>query len=203
MRRRVAPAARARLMVPVEPTACGAASYSTLQLRRGTRTAHVPSWAHSRRCPSEHAARCRSCGVANVVVNQVGPSGTAHGSSELVKAHTPCRSRPSYHNTPLRAIKLRPRRRHGQGARPASSTSADTRAAVRPARPERGSATSASAPGAARGPPFPDSLGKFRPPGSAHPGGQVGVRFAKGSPGKTRLRRGIDLAPRAARGRLP
>jgi hypothetical protein len=26
-------------------------------------------------------------------VNQVGPSGTAHGSSELVKAHTPRRGR--------------------------------------------------------------------------------------------------------------
>jgi hypothetical protein len=137
MRRRVAPAAGARPIVPVEPTACGAASYSALQLRRGTRAAHGPSWARGRRCPSEHAARCRSCGVADVVVNQVGPSGTAHISSELVKAHTPCRGRPSCRNTPLRAIKLRPRRRHGQGARPVSSTSADTRAAVRPARPER------------------------------------------------------------------
>jgi hypothetical protein len=32
-------------------------------------------------------------------VNQVGPSGTAHGSSELVKAHTPRRGRPSCRNT--------------------------------------------------------------------------------------------------------
>jgi hypothetical protein len=31
-------------------------------------------------------------------VNQVGPSGTAHGSSELVKAHTPCRGRHSCRN---------------------------------------------------------------------------------------------------------
>jgi hypothetical protein len=100
MRRRVAPAARARPMVPVEPTAAGAASYSAVQLRRGPRAAHGPSWARGRRCPAEHAARCRSCGVADGVVNQVGPSGTAHGSSELVKAHTPQRrGRPSCCNT--------------------------------------------------------------------------------------------------------
>jgi hypothetical protein len=42
-----------------------------------------------RRFPAEHAARCRSCGVADGVVNQVGPSGTAHGSSELVKDSKP------------------------------------------------------------------------------------------------------------------
>jgi hypothetical protein len=102
MRRRVAPAARARPMVPVEPTAGGAALYSAVQLRHGPRAAHGPSWARSRRYPAEHATRCRSCGVANHdgVVNQVGPSGTAHGSSELVKAHTPRRgtSRPSCRN---------------------------------------------------------------------------------------------------------
>ena len=98
MRRREASAARPRPMVPVEPTAGGAASYSAVQLRRGQRTAHGPSWSRGRRCPAEHAARCRSCGVADGVVNQVGPSGTAHGSSELVKAHTPSRGRPSCRN---------------------------------------------------------------------------------------------------------
>jgi hypothetical protein len=98
MRRRVAPAARARPMVPDEPTA-GAASYSAVQLRRGPRSAHGPSWARGRRCTAEHAARCRSCGVADGVVNQVGPSCTAHGSSELVKAHTPRRGRPSCRNS--------------------------------------------------------------------------------------------------------
>ena len=81
-------------------TAGGAASYSAVQLRRSPRTAHGPSWARGRRYPAEHAARCRSCGVADGVVNQVGPSGTAHGSSELVKAHTPRRGRHSCRNTP-------------------------------------------------------------------------------------------------------
>ena len=100
MRRREASAARPRPVVPVGPTADGAASYSAVQLRRGPRTAHGPSWARGRRCPAEHAARCRSCGVADGVVNQVGPSGTAHGSSELVKAHTPRRGRHSCRNTP-------------------------------------------------------------------------------------------------------
>jgi hypothetical protein len=100
MLRRVAPAARARPMVPVEPTAGGAASYSAVQLGRGPRAAHGPSWARCRWCPAEHAARCRSCGVADGVVHQVGPSGTAHGSSELVKAHTPRRGRPSCRNRP-------------------------------------------------------------------------------------------------------
>jgi hypothetical protein len=36
-------------------------------------------------------------------VHQVRPSGTARGSSELVKAHTPCRGRPSCRNTAWRA----------------------------------------------------------------------------------------------------
>ncbi len=98
MRRREASAAHPRPMVPVEPTADGAASYSAVQRRRSQRTAHGPSWSRGRRCPAEHAARCRSCGVADGVVNQVGPSGTAHGSSELVKAHTPCRGRHSCRN---------------------------------------------------------------------------------------------------------
>jgi hypothetical protein len=101
MRRCVAPAARALPMVPNEPTAGGATSYSAVQLLRGPRTAHGPSWARGRRCPAEHVARCRSCGVADCVVNQVVPSGTAHGSSELVKAHSPRRGRPSCRNTPL------------------------------------------------------------------------------------------------------
>jgi hypothetical protein len=100
MRRRVASAARARPVVPVGPTAGGAASYSAVQLRRGQRMAHGPGWARGRRLLAEHAARCRSCGVANGVVYQVGPSGTAHGSPELVKAHTPRRGRPSCRNTP-------------------------------------------------------------------------------------------------------
>jgi hypothetical protein len=100
MCRRIASAASARPMVPVEPTAGGAASYSAVQLRRGQRAAHGPSWARGLRCPAEHAARCRSCGVADGVVNQVGPSCTAHGSSELVKVHTPRRGRPSCRNTP-------------------------------------------------------------------------------------------------------
>jgi hypothetical protein len=103
MRRRVAPAARTRPMVPVAPTADGAASYSAVQLRRGPRAAHGPSWSRGRRCPAEHAARCRSCRVADGAVNQVGPSGTAHGSSELVKAHTPRRGRPSCRNSAARA----------------------------------------------------------------------------------------------------
>ena len=99
MRRRKASAARPRPVVPVGPTADGAASYSAVQLRRGPRPAHGPSWSRGRRCPAEHAARCRSCGIADGVVNQDGPSGTAHGSSELVKAHTPRRGRHSCRNT--------------------------------------------------------------------------------------------------------
>ena len=43
MRRREASAARPRPVVPVEPTADGAASYSAVQLRRGPRAAHGPS----------------------------------------------------------------------------------------------------------------------------------------------------------------
>ncbi len=42
MRRRVAPAARSRPVVPVGPTAGGAALYSAVQLRRGPRTARGP-----------------------------------------------------------------------------------------------------------------------------------------------------------------
>ena len=100
MRRREASAARPRPVVPVGPTADGAALYRSAQLRRGPRPAHGPSWARGRRCPAEHAARSRSCGIADGVVNQDGPSGTAHGSSEVVKAHTPRRGRHSCRNTP-------------------------------------------------------------------------------------------------------
>jgi hypothetical protein len=138
MRRRVAPAARARPMVPVEPTAGGAASYSAVQLRRGPRAAHGPSWARGRRYPAEHAARCRSCGVADGVVNQVsGPSGTARGSSELVKAHTPRRGRPSCRNTAQRVLvlPLSRARRLRQTHRPHG-----TRIPPAPARPAEGGA---------------------------------------------------------------
>jgi hypothetical protein len=99
MCQRVASAARARPVVPVGPTAGSAASYSAVQLLRGQRTARGPGWARCRRRLMEHAARCWSCGVADGIVNQVGPSCTAHGSSELVKAHTPSRGRPSCRNT--------------------------------------------------------------------------------------------------------
>ncbi len=102
MRRRVAPAARARPVVPVGPTA-GAASYSAVQLLRGPVQPAVPVASGYRdrgwRRFAEHVARCLSCGVADGVVHQVGPSGTARGSSELVKAHTPRKCRPSCHNT--------------------------------------------------------------------------------------------------------
>jgi hypothetical protein len=106
IRRREASAARPLPVVPVGPTADGAASYSAVQLRRGPRPAHGPSWARGRRYPTEHAARCRSCGIADGVVNQDGPSGTAHGSSELVKAHTPRRGRHSCRNTARGAARL-------------------------------------------------------------------------------------------------
>ncbi len=71
-----------------------------VQRRACPRTARSPGWAGGLRCLAEHAAQCRSCGVANGIVHQVGPSGTAHGSSELVKARTPRRGRPSCRNTP-------------------------------------------------------------------------------------------------------
>ncbi len=98
MRRRVASSGRGRPVVPVGPTTGGAASYSAVKVRRGQRTARGPSSARGRRRLAEHAARCRSHRVADGVVNQVGPSGTAHGSSDLVKAHTPRRGRPSCRN---------------------------------------------------------------------------------------------------------
>ena len=105
MRRRVAPAARARPMIPVQrqlqPTTGGAASYSALQLPRsrlGPWPA-VPRGA-ARACGSVtclgagHPEMDRSHGVSGW------QSGTAHGSSELVRAHTPRRGRPSCRNTP-------------------------------------------------------------------------------------------------------
>jgi hypothetical protein len=105
MRRRVARAAPARPVVPVGPTAGGAASRSAVQLRRGPLSARRPSWSPGRQCLSKHAAQCWSCRVADGIVHQVGLSGTACqcGSTELVKAHTPCRGRPSCCNTPERA----------------------------------------------------------------------------------------------------
>jgi hypothetical protein len=65
----------------------------------------APAWPHGPRSrlgplPAAPAARCWSRGVADGVVHQVGPSGTAcGGSSKLVKAHTPRRGRPSCRNT--------------------------------------------------------------------------------------------------------
>jgi hypothetical protein len=100
MRRRVASAARARPVVPVGSSAGSATSFRAVQLLRGPRTASGPGWARGLRRLAEHAARCRSCRVADGVVNQLGPSGSAHGSCDLVKAHTPRRDRPSYRNTP-------------------------------------------------------------------------------------------------------
>jgi hypothetical protein len=47
--RRVASAARARPVVPVGPTAGGAASCSAVQLQRGQHTARGPGWARGRR----------------------------------------------------------------------------------------------------------------------------------------------------------
>jgi hypothetical protein len=50
-------------------------------------------------------------------VNHVGPSGTAHGSSDLVKAHTPRRGRPSCRNRPEPAdIEEARSRSHGPAA---------------------------------------------------------------------------------------
>jgi hypothetical protein len=53
-------------VVPVGPTAGGAASYSAraVQLRRGPRTARGLGWVLGRRRRlAEHAAQCLSCGV--------------------------------------------------------------------------------------------------------------------------------------------
>ncbi len=72
MRRCVAAAARAWPVVPVGPTAGSAASYSAVQLGRDPRAASGSGWARDRRRLEEHAARCRSCGVADGVVHQVG-----------------------------------------------------------------------------------------------------------------------------------
>jgi hypothetical protein len=99
--RRVASAARARPVVPVGPGWVHGRQYRSVQRRAASAwPAHGPrSRARGRRRVAEHAARCRSCRVADGVVNQVGPSGTAHGSSELVKAHTARRGRPSCRNS--------------------------------------------------------------------------------------------------------
>ncbi len=58
MRQHVASAARARPLVPVGPTAGGAASYSAVQLRRGPRTARGPGWV-----PRAAAPRGACCSV--------------------------------------------------------------------------------------------------------------------------------------------
>ncbi len=127
MCRRVASAARVRPVIPVGPTAGGAASYSAVQLRRAPRTARSPGWARSRRRFAEHAAWCRSCGVANGVVHQAGPSGAARGSSELVKAHTPCRGRPSCRNTPPGGlVGSAPQLRSGTGSLPLRTVGSHT-----------------------------------------------------------------------------
>jgi hypothetical protein len=63
--------------------------------RRG---AHFGQIAESRG-PVPRFGAFRPTLAADGVVNHVGPSGTAHGSSELVKAHTPRRGRPSCRNT--------------------------------------------------------------------------------------------------------
>jgi hypothetical protein len=72
---------------------------STAPCSSGTARARptVPVGPAAGRTP-QHAARCRSCGIADGVVNQDGPSGTAHGCSELVKAHTARRGRHSCRN---------------------------------------------------------------------------------------------------------
>jgi hypothetical protein len=95
MRQLEVPAASMGPVVPVGPTAGGAASRSAVQLRRGPLAVHGPSWSLGRRCLSEHATQCWSCRVTDGVVHQVGLSGTARGSTELVKAHTPSRDGPS------------------------------------------------------------------------------------------------------------
>jgi hypothetical protein len=103
VRRRVAPAACSQPVVPVgrnsprpavpfRPAPC---SSGVTRVRPA-----VPVGSSGRRRLAEHA-QCRSCRIADgIVVHQVGPSGTARGSSELVKAHTPRRGRPSCRNTP-------------------------------------------------------------------------------------------------------
>ncbi len=55
----------------------------------------------SKRIHDYETIKRRSCGVADGVVNQVGPSGMARGNSELVKAHTPRRGRPSCRNSDI------------------------------------------------------------------------------------------------------
>jgi hypothetical protein len=100
----------------------------------GPRAASGAGWAHGRRCRFVQrcaapawpayglrsrlslAASCasrimrlsadRPCRVTDSVVHQVGPSCTACGSSELVKAHTPRRDRPSCRN--IEDLPLRP-----------------------------------------------------------------------------------------------
>jgi hypothetical protein len=66
---------RSRSAPPAGPAA-GCAVPVRIMMRaragsRGPRTASGPGWAHGRRCLAEHAARCRSCGVADGVGHQV------------------------------------------------------------------------------------------------------------------------------------
>ncbi len=76
-------------------------SHSGLGLQDSSAHA-VPVGSRGRQRLAENAAWCQSCVVADGVVHQVGPSGTAcaSGSSKLVKAHIPRRGRPSCRNTP-------------------------------------------------------------------------------------------------------
>jgi hypothetical protein len=111
---------------------------------RSPRAASGPGWAHGRQCRfvqrfsmarirpaipvgsrgrrrlAEHAACHAKSPMANV--HQVGPSSTASGSSELVKAHTSRRGRPSCRNTwSCRAAgpgQAWPHAREGQSGRP-------------------------------------------------------------------------------------
>jgi hypothetical protein len=86
-----------------------------VQFWRGPRAARGPGWVpRGRRRLAEHTARCLSCRVANGIVHQVVPSGTVSGSSELVKAHTLRRGRPSRRISPSGLlVRAAPRSRSG------------------------------------------------------------------------------------------
>jgi hypothetical protein len=105
MRQRVAPAARARPVVPVGPTAGVAASRSTVQLRRG----------------SQPVVPCGACGSMPVMQSRRWRSASGwairygRGSSELVKAHTPRRDRPGCRNIQCAAAARDKRRRPSRG----------------------------------------------------------------------------------------
>jgi hypothetical protein len=82
MRRRVAPAVRARPSVPVGLTAVPLRMAPCSSAAVRSRPAG-PVGSRGRRCLTEHAARCLSCGVADGVVHQAGPSGTARAPNKL------------------------------------------------------------------------------------------------------------------------